>query len=56
MSSFGLMLHHFYDDNLHPQGQGAISRNEFESLLNYLETNHNVHGCININRENHNKA
>ena len=42
MSSFGLMLHHFYDDNLHPQGQGAISRNEFESLLNYLETNHNL--------------
>ncbi len=42
MSSFGLMLHHFYDDNLHPQGQGAISRNEFESLLDYIETNHNL--------------
>jgi len=42
MRPFGLMLHHFFDKNNHPEGQGAISQCDFESLLDYIENNYNL--------------
>ncbi len=35
------MFHHFYDEN-HPQGQGAISSDEFEKILSWLESNFTI--------------
>jgi peptidoglycan/xylan/chitin deacetylase (PgdA/CDA1 family) len=35
------MFHHFYSD-FHPQGQGAISEEEFEAILLYLSGNYEV--------------
>ena len=38
------MLHHFYD-NMHPKGQGAISAEEFEELLDYLQSEFKLIGA-----------
>ncbi|MEA5088404.1 polysaccharide deacetylase family protein [Solidesulfovibrio sp.] len=35
MPPYGVMLHHFYD-NEHPRGQGAISRDDFVELIDYI--------------------
>lgn len=35
------MFHHFYSD-FHPQGQGAISEEEFEAILLYLSGNYEI--------------
>ena len=32
----GIMFHHFYDDGVHTKGQGAISRDEFYKLINFI--------------------
>lgn len=34
MSGYGLMFHHFHDDN-HPAGQGAINADQFSNILDY---------------------
>lgn len=33
MTLHALMFHHFFDDGIHPKGQGAISAEEFERIL-----------------------
>ena len=33
MAGFGLMFHHFYDATVHPKGQGALSSDDFDDLL-----------------------
>ena len=38
---FGVMFHHFYSDS-HPRGQGAISAEEFEAMINWLEDNFTI--------------
>tara|TARA_Y100000591_G_C21787281_1_gene674520 strand:- start:346 stop:1281 length:936 start_codon:yes stop_codon:yes gene_type:complete len=30
------MFHHFHDDNIHKMGQGSISANQFEEIINYI--------------------
>ena len=30
------MFHHFYDSGVHTKGQGAISRDEFYKLINFI--------------------
>lgn len=42
MFSHGIMFHHFYDGNLHIKGQGAITAEELESLLNFYQKDHKV--------------
>ena len=42
MKPFGIMLHHFYDENIHLKGQGAISKDEFNKLLDFIEKKHNI--------------
>lgn len=37
--SFGVMFHHFWGKN-HPQGQGAITADQFASLLEWLKRNY----------------
>ena len=37
MSESGIMFHHFYDDDKHLRGQGAISKIELEKLIDYLK-------------------
>ena len=32
----GIMFHHFYDDGVHTKGQGAISKDEFYKLINFI--------------------
>ena len=32
----GIMFHHFYDGGVHTKGQGAISRDEFYKLINFI--------------------
>jgi len=36
------MLHHFNDEGLHPRGQGAICRQEFSDLLDFISEEHNI--------------
>lgn len=31
----GIMFHHFYDDKIHIRGQGAISAQEFENIIDF---------------------
>lgn len=38
----GLMFHHFTDDGLHGPGQGAITGNELDALLDYYSNLYNV--------------
>jgi peptidoglycan/xylan/chitin deacetylase (PgdA/CDA1 family) len=38
---FGVMFHHFYSEN-HPRGQGAISADELEAMINWLENNFTI--------------
>ncbi len=38
---FGVMFHHFYDER-HPKGQGAISAEDFEKLLNWTKKNFKI--------------
>ncbi|MDC0239186.1 polysaccharide deacetylase family protein [Candidatus Thioglobus sp.] len=42
MPPFSLMLHHFYDHKNHPKGQGAISGDDFECLLDYMTNNYSL--------------
>jgi peptidoglycan/xylan/chitin deacetylase (PgdA/CDA1 family) len=37
-----VMFHHFYDDEKHPQGQGAISSSDFTKAIKYLDE----HYCL----------
>ena len=30
------MFHHFHDDNIHKMGQGSISADQFEEIINYI--------------------
>lgn len=39
--SHGVMFHHFYDKN-HPNGQGAISEDQFSNMLDYLSREYNL--------------
>ena len=32
----GIMFHHFYDNNLHLQGQGAISKDQFHRIIKFI--------------------
>lgn len=36
------MFHHFYDETLHPKGQGAINANELDLLLNFYKQKYNI--------------
>lgn len=38
----GIMFHHFHDDMIHIKGQGSISANEFDDLLNYYEKSYQL--------------
>ena len=37
--SHAVMFHHFHD-KIHPNGQGAISSEEFEQILNWLDNHY----------------
>ena len=32
----GIMFHHFHDDKIHKKGQGSISKDEFNKLINFI--------------------
>ena len=32
----GIMFHHFYDDGVHAKVQGAISKDKFYKLINFI--------------------
>ena len=34
------MFHHFHDDNIHKMGQGSISADQFEEIINYIVEKH----------------
>lgn len=38
----GMMFHHFHDDERHIKGQGSISAEEFESLIDFYGKEHNI--------------
>lgn len=38
----GIMFHHFYDNNVHIKGQGAISQEDLEDLISFYSLNHNI--------------
>lgn len=42
MFSHGIMFHHFCDGNLQVKEQGAITSEEFESLLNFYQKDHKI--------------
>jgi peptidoglycan/xylan/chitin deacetylase (PgdA/CDA1 family) len=39
-----VMFHHFYD-TIHPNGQGAVSTEDFESIIKYLTSRYNLVGA-----------
>lgn len=44
MNSFthSIMFHHFYDEKIHPKGQGAISSTQFQFIIDYLNEKYNL--------------
>lgn len=42
MNTHGLMFHHFYDNKIHIKQQGAITRKEFEALLDFYGKEHKI--------------
>ena len=50
-----IMFHHFHDQK-HPQGQGSLSSNDFEEMLDYLSIKHKILGAdIYLSRFENNK-
>lgn len=45
MGTHGIMLHHFHDNKKHIVEQGSISKEEFESLLDYYAERYNLIGA-----------
>jgi len=41
---YGVMFHHFHDDNLYPSAKnsGSISATDFHSIIDYIEENYNL--------------
>ncbi len=42
MFSHGIMFHHFCDNKIHIKGQGAITGEEFERLLDFYQQEHQI--------------
>lgn len=42
MNTHGLMFHHFYDNKIHIKEQGAITKEEFEALLDFYEKEYKI--------------
>ena len=40
--SHGLMFHHFHDKENHQKGQGSISSDDLEILINTVKKNFNI--------------
>ena len=39
--AFSVMFHHFHN-NIHPKSQGSISGDQFENIIDWLETKFNL--------------